>query len=155
MRFRERESEAQVYAYSRPPAITLSCQHDRPRTILAKFRGIAFGQCLHQFIVKIIEARGYRGRNPFIVNLATAINFVFKAVVEIEITATVVNFGGVVELDFRNEQTSESPRVVMSALFRFTSRCRNRSHGRDWLGRRRRRRRERRRRRRRRKRRGA
>src|SRR5215510_2713393 len=75
---------------------------DWPRAVLAQFCRIALSQCLHQFVVKVIETRGDRGRHAFIIDLSTTIDFIFKALVEIEIAAPVVYFRRVVELDLRD-----------------------------------------------------
>ncbi len=99
-----------------------SRQRDRPRAILTEFCRIALCQRLHQLVVKVIKTRGDRGRHALIIHLATAIDLVLESIVEIEIAAPVVYFRRVVELDLRDQQTGEPPRVIMRALFSFAPR---------------------------------
>src|SRR5437763_878790 len=80
-------------------------QHDRAGTIRAQLVRVAFGQCLHQLVVKVIEPRGDGGRDALVVDLTAAINLVLQPVVQVEAAAAFVDLRRVVELDLGNQQS--------------------------------------------------
>src|SRR5204863_2223193 len=81
---------------------------------------VALSQGVYQLLMEVVVTGGHRRRYALVVHLPRAINVLAQAFVNVSLTATFLNFRFVVELDLRNKQASEAPRIVVQASFFFT-----------------------------------
>ena len=81
---------------------------------------IAFGESVHQLLMEVIMTGGDRWRYPLVIHLPRTIDVFAQAIIDVALAAAFLNLRFVVELDLRNEQASEAPRVVVQTAFFFT-----------------------------------
>src|SRR5262249_12001870 len=93
-------------------------RHRAGRRSEAQRLGPAIGEDLDQLLVEEVGSGSNVLRNPLVVHLTAAIDVVAQALVEVPVLAALEDRALVVELDLRDEQPRETPRLIAALVAR-------------------------------------